>query len=577
MQKITRHPMNKKTKTIVTVAVIAAVLALVVLPGLFRAPAPDMVLDLSQTRVLSPRSMEKRISATGLVESADSTKVYSTKSYPVMEVCVEEGQQVQAGEVLALLDGSSLQDQITQQEIGMSVTDRGSQQQIQSAQTSYDNFKSGLEQGLNTTLNSAQSQVDGAYEAYERAVLNYERQVDSLHRGENASLIAAESGVETAERAMDQAADSLEDLETACDGAKEVRKTAKEAWETAEEAGLPEAESLKAAYEAADGKYQELVSAKEQAKTAYRSARNAYETQLASYHAAAAAQDNLTEDYQTAVDTAWKNYQDALVAQEAAKKAVNDQLKGYETALSNARANADNATGKESLRQLQENLEDMKITAPCGGTVTAIYAQEGASGAGLLFLIEDTERLMVSTTVKGYDMGQVREGLAVKVRSDALPEEEFDGQITKIASAAVKNAAGNTDVTTGDPVFEAEVTILSKDTGLKIGMEAELDYIIWQETDVLAVPYEAVYRNDQGQTCVLVAREQEDGLWLVQETEVTAGADDDLDRIISGDAVSEGMRVISDAALYRDYVGQSLPEGTLNKGGMMAMMGGGMG
>jgi len=111
---------------------------------------------------------------------------------------------------------------------------------------------------------------------------------------------------------------------------------------------------------------------------------------------------------------------------------VQDQLASYKTALDNAKVNADNLTGKESLRQLQEELKKTKITAPCDGMVTAVYAEEGASGAGLLFLIEDAERLVVHTTVKGYDLGEVHEGLPVVIQSEALGDTELEGTLKKL-------------------------------------------------------------------------------------------------------------------------------------------------
>ena len=44
--------------------------------------------------------------------------------------------------------------------------------------------------------------------------------------------------------------------------------------------------------------------------------------------------------------------------------------------------------------QLQESLEDTRITAPCSGTVTAVYAEVGSTGSGLLFIIEDVDDLV---------------------------------------------------------------------------------------------------------------------------------------------------------------------------------------
>ena len=300
----------------------------------------------------------------------------------------------------------------------------------------------------------------------------------------------------------------------------------------------------------------------------------AYDSQIATYNATVTTVDNALADYRTNVETAWKNYQNALTALAAAEKSVQDQLETYENSLSSAQIGANKAASEESLRQLQENLEDTQITAPCSGTVTAVYAEVGSTGSGLLFVIEDTENLIVDTAVKGYDVGTVQTGMDVVIRSDATGPARMTGTLTKIAPTSNKNALGQSD-TTGEAVFAAEVAITAQDTGLRIGMEAQLDYIVEQAENVLAVPYDAVYTDDSGQTCILIAEEQEDGRYAIRSIPVTTGIDDDLDMVISGPAVHEGLRVINEADRYLQLAGQTVTAGTgLHADLMSAMMGG---
>ena len=69
--------------------------------------------------------------------------------------------------------------------------------------------------------------------------------------------------------------------------------------------------------------------------------------------------------------------------------------------------------------------------------------------------------------------------------------------------------------------------------------------------------------------------EQEDGTYLLTELPVTTGMDDDLDIVISGEGISEGLRVVSEADEYRHLLGQALPAGK-KPTGMEVMMAGGM-
>lgn len=578
---------------------LAAALLLLLLKGMgwLKKDSDSAVLDLSDTTVLAYTDMQDSISATGTVESASSTLVYSTASYAVKAVHVEVGDQVEEGQLLAELDDQNIREQIRSQQINLSQSAASGKQQLKTAQDNYNNYKSGLEQGLNTTLNSAQTQADNAYDGYIKAKSAYERYADGLDAGENTALIGAESALRAAERTLEAAEDAYGQAEDAYDEAASVLSREKAALQSAQAeksraeaalAQLPAAErtaeqeqqaqsltaaiatltatitTQEAAVSAADAAYQQARRVLDSADSALDDADYAYDAQHASYRAAVSGADNTLADYHSAMESAWDAYQTALTALSSAEKAVQEQLQTYQNTLASARIGASTAAQSESLRQLRVDLEGTQITAPCAGTVTAVYAEVGGSGAGLLFVIEDVDDLVVETSVKGYDIGEVRTGIAVVIRSDATGSERMEGILTRIAPTSAKNAQGSTD-TSGEATFAAEVKITSQNTGLRIGMEAQLDYIIGEERHVLAVPYDAVYTNDSGTTCVLAALEQEDGKFLIRELEVTAGMDDDLDMAVSGAELEEGLRVINEPDNYRHLLGQTVSTGTVRR------------
>lgn len=630
---------KKKTKKRVITAVVLMVLAAaLVLPGVLGGGKEVPQLDLTDTTVLAYTDLRSTISATGTVESAESTTVYSTVAYPVMAVHVEVGDQVREGDLLAELDDHSIQNQITSQEISLDLSTQSSSQQVQAAQDNYNNFKSGIDQGLNATLNGAKNQVENAYNNYEKALTAYKRYRDSLDEGENTALLNAEAAYQSASEARDTARETYRQLSDGYDAAAEAYAEAEAQWneanaqldalkadldaigeeinrytaELAELAGiseearteeqqariqelealLPDLQEeqnqlkasrleqelqvylLQTAYDEAASAVSQLESQLISAEKAADQAEQAYDLQRASYRATVTTVDNTLADYQTNVDTAWDAYQDALTSLASTEKTVSEQLKTYENNLNTAQIGANKASQEESLRQLRENLEDTRITAPVSGTVTAVYAKVGGSGSGLLFVIEDVDNLVVDTSVKGYDVGAVQPGMKVLIRSDATGDAELEGMLTSIAPTSNKNAMGQTDVT-GEAVFAAEVEVTSKDTDLRIGMEAQLDYILAEASHVLAVPYDAVYKDETGQTCVLAALEQEDGHYLIQSLPVTTGMDDDLDMVITGPEIREGLRIIHDPDSYLHLLGQSVLAGTgLHNDLMSAMMGG---
>ncbi len=553
LPEVSKQPAKKRKrrKGRLLIGVAAAVLLVAALPRLLGDGAADDVLGLSDTTVLSYTDLRSSVSATGTVESAKSMTVYSTMSYTVMGVHVEVGDYVEEGQLLAELDGELIRDQISSQQATLNAASQSSRAQLQTAQDNYDSFLAGIENGLNSTLLSARNQVDTAYDNYVKAQKAYERYCESMEENENTTILNAEASLENAEIALEQAEDTYEQAEENYEDAKDAYEDAEAAYNASgsseDFAALQQAEYVK------ESAYSQLTGA----ETALERAQISYDLAYGSYSAALSGADNALEDYETAMNIAWDTYQKSLTSLDAAQKSVLDQLQGYENTLASAKAGTSHAGSYEAIRQLRADLADTKITAPCAGTITAVYAEVGSPGSGLLFVIEDVEDLVIDTSVKGYDVGTVNAGMKVVIQSDNTGDAEIEGVIERIAPTANKNSFGTTDTST-EPVFAAEVRVLTEDSGLRIGMDAQLDYIITEVEHVLTVPYEAVYRNEEDQTCVLAAIEQDDGRYLLKEFVVKTGADDDLDIVISGAGIEEGMRIVHEPETYLHLLGQSV-------------------
>lgn len=505
----------KKSKKMILIAAAALILAAAVLPKALHS-VQEHTLSFDDTTVLAYADFVSSIPASGTVESADSTFVYSTLPYTVQAVHVEVGDTVEEGQLLAELDAENIQNQIRSQQAALGTTRAGNQTQIANAQATYEHFKENLENGLNTTLLSAQAQVDNAYDAYLRAETAYERLEKSIKRGDSSAVLSAESALRQAENAYD---------------------AAKEAYENA-----------RLIYAADDTQLKAL-------KRAMDSAEDACDTANTAYKAAKRTVEDTLDDYADAVDSAYEAYETALTAYEAAEKGTQEQLEAYERNLESARTNTGTATMEESLRQLRVSLADTKIKAPCAGTVTAVYATVGGNGSGLLFVIEDVEHLIIETSIKEYDLAAIKLGMPVEITSHVTGDKIIRGTVTKLAPTAEKNAMGATN-TMGDASFAVELSVDEENSGLYIGMEVQLDYIITSLKNVLYVPYDAVYENDGGESCVIVLTEQDDGKYLLSEQVVTLGADNDLDVVVTG--IDAGTRILNEPEVYRDMIGKAV-------------------
>ena len=473
------------------------------------------------------------------------------------------------------------------------------------AQKTYDRYAESLDEGENSTILAQESALEGAErslsaaeDAYDSAQDAYD---DARAQAEEAqtSYGKAQARVSQAERELDEAKEKVsilteqvntgEATKDQLDAAVVEQNTAQQTFDQAKNEETQASLTLALRQAARD-------SAQSQASAAERTleeAEAAYDTAQTQYRAALNSADDALEDYADAVDTAYEAYLDAQVtlentqadAQEtladyadrlntayaayesaqagleSTENAAQNQLQSYQDSLNSAYANASTSTGEVSLRQLRADLEGTEITAPAAGTVTAVYAEVGSSGAGLLFVIEDVDNLVVATSVKDYDVASVSTGMAVAIQSDSTGDEVYDGEVTSIAPTAAKNAAGETD-TSGDISFATDVAVTSQDTGLRIGMSVELDFVLDEALNALSVPYDAVYENDQGQTCLLVLEEGEDGELLLTELPVTTGLETDLDIAVEGDGLTEGVQVVTDPDRYLPLAGQEVALGT---------------
>ncbi len=536
---------------------------------------------------LQEKDIQNTIGGTGTVESGQKHYVYPTTSgYSVMEIPVEVGDTVQAGDVLCILDDSALASQRESSELSLDQNVRAADQQVKTVRDSYEAAVAAVKDGTNSTLISAQSQVTNAYYSYLSAVDQYNQYQDSLNRASAAlstakqSLEAANEKVAAIQQAIAQKQQQSPGGDTSTtpggdtsttpggntsttpgtdtSGASGADTSTTPGADTSAASGA-EAQSTQAAMasgsapaasaQSNSGGYRDMTLAQLQAalpaaQAEQAAAQTAVNEAQAAYNSASGQGYSLS----LAVDSAYNGYVTALKSLDAAIASVETQLQSSENQLDSAKLSAQSAreTRELTLEQMDESMEDLVITAPAAGTVTAVYATVGGPSTGLLFVIEDVEDLVVKTTIRSYDVGQVQEGMDVTIKSDATGDASFAGTVSFIAPASQKTATGETN--TANEVFDAEVKVLSQDTGLRIGMSVRLNYVLEAETGVLAVPYDAVYTNASGQSCVMAARDQGNGKYLLEEIPVATGVESDVEVAISGPGIQAGLQVLNDPA-----------------------------
>lgn len=155
------------------------------------------------------------------------------------------------------------------------------------------------------------------------------------------------------------------------------------------------------------------------------------------------------------------------------------------------------ASAKE-LEEAKQQRENLIIVAPCDGTVATLDVEEGdeITSGTLIGSILQGEDMNLTIAVDELDVVQVEIGQPVSITIDALSSLELTGEVYKIAP--VGNNSG------GVTTYDVELTFDAAGTGVRSGMNATGEIEVASADDVLYVPVEALM-TIKNQTYVMVA------------------------------------------------------------------------
>ncbi|MBI2620054.1 MAG: efflux RND transporter periplasmic adaptor subunit [Ignavibacteriales bacterium] len=203
------------------------------------------------------------------------------------------------------------------------------------------------------------------------------------------------------------------------------------------------------------------------------------------------------------------NYNRAL---ELFSKSLISEQERDQVTLEKVRAEAQLVKAKAVLSSADERLRDTRIVSPITGVILTRNVALGqiissgvtnVSGGTLLATIADMNEVHVETNVDEVDIGRVEVGQRARAIADAYPEEEFVGRVIRIAPLGK----------TQQNVTTFSVVILVRNLGgkLKAGMSASVDVEIFNKSDVLLIPTEALKdpRSEQGKALLATVREQD--------------------------------------------------------------------
>ncbi|MBC8312870.1 MAG: efflux RND transporter periplasmic adaptor subunit [Candidatus Cloacimonetes bacterium] len=211
------------------------------------------------------------------------------------------------------------------------------------------------------------------------------------------------------------------------------------------------------------------------------------------------------------------NFQNAEIELETAKRNYNsdkelfeknfissDDWQNTQDALNLAEINYESALEQYNLiQEIGITGEKLKISAPVCGTIISKNVEEGEmvvssesySGGTVLLTIADLSQMIILTEINEIDIGKISLDKPVDISIDAFPDKKYKGKITHIAPMA---KIGNNNIR----VFDIKISIENLDANLKPGMSANVTIIGKTRKNIITVPIQAIFKDDDGNNLV---------------------------------------------------------------------------
>ncbi len=172
------------------------------------------------------------------------------------------------------------------------------------------------------------------------------------------------------------------------------------------------------------------------------------------------------------------------------------------------------------------------------GSSTQLYSLDG----DVLLTVTPLDTMTVTIAVDEKDIASVKTGMTAQLTMNALPDETFEGQVTRVAQTGSGNG--------GSSKFDVEIT-LSRESDMLPGMSTTAQLTLYEKMDVLTLPVAAL-RDEGGKTLVYTGKDKK--TWEpANPVEVTTGLSDGENvEILSG--IDSGTTVYY---LYYDTVTES--------------------
>ena len=452
-----------------------------------------------KVEVVKRGDFQMRISATGNLEPLLSVEVKSNVEGEIIRLNVDEGDVVEAGQVLLEIDP----EQIVEDKVQAEANVDAAKAQFRKAE-------------LNLELKKAQLQSQ-LKQARDNLQISKAR-VDTTQATSKSQLTQAETNIRTTENSLQEDKIALEQAKIALSKDKltlaelEAEKESAQVTLDTTKADLDRTKELfskslvaKKAVEDAERAYSNAVTQNQRAEKRF----EAQEQTVLSQEQTIRARAKAIETREATLDYQNINLEQLRSMRKADEEEAALQLQIAQTRLNEIEltlnqeevvsqqetvsANASLLQQQSRLKNQQERLSWTTVKAPMAGTITLLDIEEGeivTSGRSAfsqsppLMTIADLSKMVVKTYINEVDMERLRFDQRAEIKLDAYENKVYDGRVAEISPSGQER----------DNIisFEVIIEVVGSPQELRPGMSADVDIITYEEKDVLLLPLDAV-------------------------------------------------------------------------------------
>jgi HlyD family secretion protein len=458
------------------------------------------------------------IAVTGTVNARAEVEVYPKQAGELIELRVDKGDKVKAGQILGRIESIQFEIQVKQ-----------AQAEMENVKAAYEKNESVAYVNAETSFKQAKSNLERLQAAMKQAEVELQlqtKQADSQIKKAQADLRIAEARLEaivSGARAQD-----IEQVQMRRDNTKRDLDRLTTLLKD-EIISKDQVEASQLQYEIYSAQLSLLVEgARPEDIEVLKAQMEAEKANLES------AQDNRMQ-----IDIKRANLESAKAQVENAQAALEEvearrNAATWKKELAQAEALLNRA--QAALELSQQRLDETVIKAPISGVIVQRFWDKGdtASLNQPFVTIVEVDVVRVAAKVPGRDLAAIQVGASADIKPDAYPGEKFSGKVVFISPAIDRSSQ------TG----EIEVEVPNPNHKLKPGMFARVELMAAEHKNVVVIPSDALLKKGEEAYVYIV----NDG--TAHKKTVGVGISDGIrTELLSGLAVGESLIIAGQHSL----------------------------